>query len=110
MTAAAPRTMTIEEFSEFEGDSPCDLIDGELVEMAAGGLHGMVALTIGSALLSFVRPRHLGAVMVLKRRSFFRYRDRMLCARTWRIFAANGFRRCRSLATKFPMRRTSRLK
>jgi Uma2 family endonuclease len=64
MATAAPRTMTIEEFSEFEGDSPCDLIDGELVEMAAGGLHGMIALTIGSALLSFVRPRHLGAVMV----------------------------------------------
>jgi Uma2 family endonuclease len=46
MATAAPRTMTIEEFSEFEGDTPCDLIDGELVEMAAGARHGMIASAI----------------------------------------------------------------
>jgi Uma2 family endonuclease len=64
MATAAPRTMTIEEFSEFEGDSPCDLIDGELVEAATSGLHGMIASSLAMAIGGFVREYCLGAVMI----------------------------------------------
>jgi Uma2 family endonuclease len=40
-----------------------ELVKGELVEVpGAGGLHGAIALLIGSLLSAFVRPRRLGIV------------------------------------------------
>lgn len=62
MTTVAPRTMTIEEFSTFEDEGPCNLIHGELVRLGDGAQHGMTASSFGVILGEFVRSRQLGAV------------------------------------------------
>jgi Uma2 family endonuclease len=54
---------TIETLLQMPKDGKkCELVDGEIVVSPAGMRHSAVALTIGSALVAFVRPRKLGGV------------------------------------------------
>jgi Uma2 family endonuclease len=60
MAATTPRTMTIEEFEALDEPGHFDLIKGELIEMAAGTIHGIVASAIDRAIGNFADSRKLG--------------------------------------------------
>ena len=60
MAATTLCTMTIEEYSTYEGKGHADLIRGEIVEFGNGVLHGIVATEIGSAIHGIAAERKLG--------------------------------------------------
>ena len=61
---ATAKPVTVEELWELRHEPyRLALIDGELYRMpGAGGTHGLIAITCGGKLDSFVRPRRLGRV------------------------------------------------
>lgn len=53
-----------EAFAEKDSDRLLELIHGEIVEKVPTEQHGMIALKVGSRILTFVEPRNLGRVGV----------------------------------------------
>ncbi|MBM2810826.1 MAG: hypothetical protein HW416_1585 [Chloroflexi bacterium] len=63
--ATATHLLTAEEFEQHPSSRWAELVDGVVIElMPPGGLHGIVAARISTELCNFVRPRHLGVVLV----------------------------------------------
>lgn len=63
MTLHAEKLVTAEELLEMSGDRRCELIKGEVIDMApAGGGHGDVAGHFFAQIYGFVRSRKMGSV------------------------------------------------
>jgi Uma2 family endonuclease len=63
-TSTAAPLITGEELLAMGDIGPCELVDGRIVPMSpTGGRHGLIELSLGSALQHFVREHHLGWVM-----------------------------------------------
>lgn len=60
MATSTPRTMTIEEFEALEEPGHFDLIEGELIEMAAGTRHAIISSVIDRTIGNFAEAHQLG--------------------------------------------------
>jgi Uma2 family endonuclease len=64
MSVVSPKFVTAEELLEMGDVTPCELVQGEIIQMAPPGFeHGDVAAEIAYRIKSFIRGRRLGKVV-----------------------------------------------
>ncbi len=63
-TAHATTLITAEQFAEMHLDGPCELVDGEIVEMTRPGImHGFVCVEVAAALRAWAKACDFGPVI-----------------------------------------------